>query len=288
MGITQVGFGERATGHESGSFQVSHVTPIVSVVDGDVLVRRSLESLIRFAGWHANTFARAEAFLYSPRTFVPNCLVLGVSLPGLSRLDLQMRLAIERPHTPVIFITDQGDVPTAVQAMKAGAVEFFTKPFQDDLVLSAIREALERSVLALGLEEEMRALRNRYASLSPRERQVMASVVSGLMNKEVGAELGISEITVKAHRGRAMQKMQAGSFAHLVKMAAKLGVAAVRNDALSLAGRVAGGTTTCCAASTTGPAPESRPTNAWPMRSTWSRRSATPMGGGRSRRGIQA
>jgi FixJ family two-component response regulator len=198
------------------------VTPIVFVVDDDVSVRESLESLIRCEGWQPETFASAQEFLACPRAPVPSCLVLDVSLPGVNGLDLQKRVAIERTDMPIIFITGYGDVPMTVQAMKAGAVEFLTKPFKDDVLLAAIRAALERSRVALGLEAEMRVLRDRYASLSPRERQVMAFVVSGLLNKQVGGELGISEITVKAHRGKVMQKMKADSLANLVKMATRL------------------------------------------------------------------
>jgi len=198
------------------------VTPIVFVVDDDVSVRESLESLIRCEGWQPETFASAQEFLACPRAPVPSCLVLDVSLPGLNGLDLQKRVAIERTDMPIIFITGYGDVPMTVQAMKAGAVEFLTKPFKDDVLLAAIRAALERSRVALGLEAEMRVLRDRYASLSQRERQVMALVVSGLLNKQVGGELGISEITVKAHRGKVMQKMKADSLADLVKMATRL------------------------------------------------------------------
>jgi FixJ family two-component response regulator len=198
------------------------VTPIVFVVDDDVSVRESLESLIRCEGWQPETFASAREFLACPRAPVPNCLVLDVSLPGLNGLDLQKRVAIERTDMPIIFITGYGDVPMTVQAMKAGAVEFLTKPFKDDVLLAAIRAALERSRVALGLEAEMLVLRDRYESLSQRERQVMALVVSGLLNKQVGGELGISEITVKAHRGKVMQKMNADSLADLVKMAARL------------------------------------------------------------------
>jgi len=201
------------------------VTPIVFVVDDDVSVRESLESLIRCEGWQPHTFASAQEFLACPRAHVPSCLVLDVSLPGLNGLDLQKRVAIERTDMPIIFITGYGDVPMTVQAMKAGAVEFLTKPFNDEVLLAAIRGALERSRVALRMEAEMRVLRDRYASLSQRERQVMALVVSGLLNKQVGGELGISEITVKAHRGKVMQKMKADSLADLVKMATRLGPA---------------------------------------------------------------
>ena len=201
------------------------VTPIVFVVDDDVSVRESLELLIRCEGWQPETFASAQDFLDYPRVLVPNCLVLDVSLPGLNGLDLQRLVAGDRRDMPIIFITGYGDVPMTVQAMKAGAVEFLTKPFNDDVLLTAIRAAIERSRVALGMEAEMRALRDRYASLSQRERQVMTLVVSGLLNKQVGGELGISEITVKAHRGKVMQKMKADSLADLVKMAARLRLA---------------------------------------------------------------
>ena len=197
-------------------------TPIVFVVDDDISVRESLQLLIQCEGWHPETFASAQEFLDRPRSLVPSCLVLDVSLPGLNGLDLQKRVAAERPDMPIIFITGYGDVPTTVKAMKAGAVEFLTKPFSDDVLLSAIRNAIERSKTALGHEAEMHALRDRYESLTRREREVMALVASGLLNKQVGGELGISEITVKAHRGQVMQKMKADSFAELVKMAARL------------------------------------------------------------------
>jgi FixJ family two-component response regulator len=201
---------------------MSHATPIVFVVDDDVSVRESLESLIRFAGWQPETFASAQEFLSRPRAHAPSCLILDVNLPDLNGLDLQKRVATDRVEMPIIFITGYGDVPTTVQAMKGGAIEFLTKPLGDDALLSAIRHAIERSQVALGQEAEIQALRDRHASLSRREREVMALVVSGLLNKQAGGELGISEITVKAHRGRVMRKMEAGSFADLVNMAARL------------------------------------------------------------------
>ena len=204
------------------SSAIADATPIVFVVDDDISVRESLESLIRCAGWQPETFACAEEFIAHPRPFVPSCLVLDVSLPDLNGLDLQKRVAADRSDMPIIFITGYGDVPMTVQAMKAGAVEFLTKPFGDDVLLSAIRNAIERSQTALSREAERRVLQASYASLSRREREVLALVVSGLLNKQVGGELGISEITVKAHRGQVMRKMQADSLADLVNMAARL------------------------------------------------------------------
>jgi len=208
---------------------MSHATPIVFVVDDDVSVRESLELLIRCGGWQPETFASAQAFLSRPRVLAPSCLVLDVGLPDLNGLDLQKRIASDRMDMPIIFITGYGDVPTTVQAMKAGAVEFLTKPFGDDVLLSAIRNAIERSHVALGHEADLRVLRDAYASLTPREREVMALVVSGLLNKQVGGELGISEITVKAHRGQVMRKMKADSLPDLVTMAARLGQASAPN-----------------------------------------------------------
>jgi FixJ family two-component response regulator len=219
--------------HTSGP--MSHATPIVFVVDDDVSVRESLELLIDCAGWQAETFASAQEFLARSRPVAPSCLILDVSLPDLNGLDLQKRIVADRTEMPIIFITGHGDVPTTVRAMKAGAVEFLTKPFGDDVLLGAIRDALERSHHALDHDAEMRALQDGYASLSPREREVMALVVSGLLNKQVGGELGISEITVKAHRGKMMRKMKAGSLADLVNMAAKLRLAPARKDGHSSA-----------------------------------------------------
>jgi len=208
-----------------GASVMAEVTPIVFVAEDDVSVRELLQLLIRCGGWRPRAFASAQEFFARPPVPVPNCLILDVSLAGLDGLDVQRRVSIERPEMPIIFITDQGDVRTTVQAMKAGAFEFLTKPFRDDVMLSAIREALERSRVALRYEAEMSVLRDCYASLSPRERQVMGLVVSGLLNKQVGGELGISEVTVKAHRGKVMLKMKADSLPDLVKMAGKLGLA---------------------------------------------------------------
>jgi FixJ family two-component response regulator len=199
-----------------------HTTPIVFVVDDDVSVRESLELMIRWAGWQPETFASAREFLSHPRVLVPSCLVLDVNLPDLNGLDLQKRVAGDRIDMPIIFITGYGDVPMTVQAMKAGAVEFLMKPFSDDVLLNAIQHAIERSQTALGHEADIRSLRDCYASLSRREREVMTLVVTGLLNKQVGFELGISEITVKAHRGKVMRKMKADSLPDLVTMAAKL------------------------------------------------------------------
>jgi FixJ family two-component response regulator len=204
---------------------MADVTPIVFVVDDDISVRESLELLIKTAGWRAETFTSAQEFLLRPRATVPCCLVLDVSLPGLSGLELQRQLT-ERTDMPIIFITGYGDVPMTVRAMKAGAVEFLTKPFNDNVLVDAVRQAIERSRATLRHESELHVLRTCYASLTPREREVMGLVVSGLLNKQVGGELGISEITVKAHRGQVMRKMKAESLADLVTMATSVGLRA--------------------------------------------------------------
>ena len=206
-----------------------HATPLVFVVDDDISVRQSLELLIDSAGWRSETFPSAQAFLHRPRVLVPSCLVLDVSLPDLDGLELQKRVAQDRTDMPIIFISGYGDVPMTVRAMKAGAVEFLTKPLAGDVLVGAIQQAIERSQSTIDREAAMRELRGRHASLSARERQVMALVVSGLLNKQVGGELGISEITVKAHRGQVMRKMKADSLPDLVTMAARLGLRPASN-----------------------------------------------------------
>jgi FixJ family two-component response regulator len=212
---------------------MSHEVPVVFVVDDDISVRESLEGLILHEGWDAKLFETAEGFLSSPKPGVASCLILDVNLPDLNGLDVQQRIATDRSETPIIFLTGHGDVPMTVKAMKAGAAEFLTKPFDYDVLLTAIRGAIARSASALADGQEKEALAERYRSLSTREREVMELVVKGLLNKQVGGELGISEITVKAHRGRVMEKMQAQSFAELVTIAARLGISlpAQRPDA---------------------------------------------------------
>jgi len=204
------------------AWPVTHTRPIVYVVDDDVSVRESLELLIRSAGWDPQLFRSATEFLARPRVLVPSCLVLDVSLPDLNGLEVQKQIAADRARLPIIFITGHGDVPMTVRAMKAGAAEFLTKPFEEDVLLSAIQGAIERSHAALDRESELRMLEERYSALTRREREVMGLVVSGLLNKHVGHRLGISEITVKAHRGQVMHKMRASSLADLVRTAAKL------------------------------------------------------------------
>jgi FixJ family two-component response regulator len=212
-----------AAGYGNEVVIMAEVTPVVFVVDDDISVRESLELLIASAGWQPQTFASAQDFLSRPRVGRPCCLVLDMKIPGLDGLELQQRL-LERTDMPIIFITGYGDVPTTVRAMKAGAVEFLTKPFKHDVLLEAIGHAIGRSRAALREESELQVLRSSYESLTPREREVMVLVVSGLLNKQVGGELNISEITVKAHRGQVMRKMKADSLPDLVTMAARLGL----------------------------------------------------------------
>jgi FixJ family two-component response regulator len=211
-----------AHGFEMRALSMSESHAVVLVVDDDISVRESLEFLLRHEGLDVETFVSAQEFLSRPPVAVPSCLVLDVSLPGLNGLDLQKRVAVERHEMPIIFITGHGDIPITVQAMKAGAVEFLTKPFSDEILLNAVRHALIRSKALLDRSTEYLALKARYSCLSAREREVMALVVAGLPNKQVGGELGISEITVKAHRGSMMRKMKAESLAELVSIATRL------------------------------------------------------------------
>ena len=211
---------------EDGPLVASDPRAVVFVVDDDASVREALEALIEFIGCEPRVFETATDFLAAPPATGPSCLVLDVSLPDLNGLDLQQRVADGRPDMPIVFITGHGDIPTTVRAMKAGALEFLMKPFADDVLLEAIRGALTRSRAVLAQSAELQALRGRYGSLSRREREIMALVVAGRLNRQVAAELGISEVTVKAHRGRLMGKMKADSFADLVRMSAALGPAA--------------------------------------------------------------
>ena len=210
---------------ESSRVAACSTTAMVFVVEDQAAMRQSLHSLIESAGFQAEVFSSATEFLASPRALGPSCLLLDIMLPDLNGLDLQERLSSERREMPVIIMTGHGDVPMSVRAMKSGAIDFLTKPFSDDALVGAIRRALERSRALLREAAERLALAQRYSSLSCREREVMALVVSGRLNKEIAGELGISEITVKAHRGRAMHKMKARTLANLITMAFKLGLA---------------------------------------------------------------
>jgi FixJ family two-component response regulator len=198
--------------------------PVVFVVDKDISVRESLAILIQSTGWQSQTFASAAEFLAHPKAATPSCLVMDSILPDLNGLELQARVSAERCDIPIIFLSGHADLPAAVKAIKRGAIEFFLKPFDSEMLLSTIRSAIKRSEMTLRREMELHKLRADYESLSRREREVMAGVASGLLNKEVGTELGISEITVKVHRGSVMRKMKADSFAHLVNMASRLRV----------------------------------------------------------------
>ena len=211
--------------HPEARSRTTAAKPIVFIVDDDVSFRGFLKSLIESAGWQSETFASAREFLSRPRALVPSCLVLDVGLPDINGLDVQQRL-IDRNDMPIIFITGHADVAVTVRAMKAGAAEFLTKPCKSDVLLEAIAHAVEQSTAALHQQAEMRALRGRYAALSRREREVMTLVVAGRLNKQVGGELCISEITVKAHRGKMMRKMNARSLPELVTMAALLRLSA--------------------------------------------------------------
>lgn len=208
--------------HQLGLPSIPDATPVVFVIDEDIFVRTSLQMSIQREGWLAETFASGPEFLARPRPLVPSCLILDLSRTDRNGLELQKQLARERADMPIIAISGFKDIPTTVQAMKAGAADFLVKPFKNDVLVEAVRECLERSRVALERETEIRNIASCYSFLTPRERQVMALVVSGLLNKQVGGELGISEVTVKAHRGQVMQKMKANSLADLVKMAAKL------------------------------------------------------------------
>jgi FixJ family two-component response regulator len=208
----------------------SGTAPVVFVVDKEASVRESLKSLIESAGWCTETYACAQEFLSRTKVQVPSCLIIDDSLPDLSGLDVQARINADRMDMPIIFITDFPNVRTTVRAMKAGAVEFFTKPFNDNMILSAIRHAIDRSNLAMARQAHLLVLEERYAILSSREREVMDLVVEGFLNKQIGWELDISEITVKAHRGKLMRKMKATTLADLIKKAWMLRAASRSHD----------------------------------------------------------
>jgi FixJ family two-component response regulator len=197
---------------------------LIAVVDDDPSVRRGLERLIRSVGWKAETFGSAQEFLERPRTEPPSCVVLDLQLPDLSGLDLQKRMAEAGLYTPIVFLTGHGSIPATVQAMKAGAIEFLTKPVDEQDLLKAIEEAIERDRRTRQQHADARDLRDRYESLTAREQEVMRQVVSGLLNKQIAAELRIAEDTVKFHRGHIMRKMRADSLADLVRMAETLGI----------------------------------------------------------------